>query len=100
LLEEEVRSLDFNLKLTDQFPLGGRLRFFVKFWRRVTSNPDVISLILGARIPFLSDPVQKRVPPPCVFNMEETCEVRKMVSELLASEVIVPVDPQSDQFVS
>jgi hypothetical protein len=90
----------FVLKSDDEFPLGGRLRFFVDFWRRLTSNPKVISMIIGARIPFISEPVQDLIPAPCVFNAEETSEVRKMVSELLATGVIVPVVPDPSQFVS
>ncbi len=40
-------------------------------------------MILGASIPFTSIPSQSRVPPPCVFNAEETQQVKKMVSDLL-----------------
>ncbi len=98
--EHEVRSNGFVLKVDDQFPLGGRLRFFASFWRRLTANPEVISMVLGARIPFLEEPYQCAPPVPCAFNREETIEVKRMVSELLKAEVIVPVDPREDQFVS
>jgi hypothetical protein len=66
----------------------------------VTNNPDVISMILGAKIPFTAVPSQTSIPAPCVFNAEEMSEVRKMVTDLLEAEVIVPVKPNVDQFVS
>jgi hypothetical protein len=98
--EDEVRSLDFLLKSSDEIPLGSRLRFFVQFWRRLSSNPDVISMILGALIPFVREPSQRQCPPQCRFNAEDTSEVRRMIGELLATEVIVPVIPHPNQFVS
>jgi hypothetical protein len=88
------------LKDSDEFPLGGRLRFFVDFWRKIAPNREIISLILGAVIPFTSPPQQNRVPPQCKFNREESFEVKKMVSELLKMEAIEPVDRRDDQFVS
>jgi hypothetical protein len=59
-----------------------------------------MSIILGAVIPFSSEPQQARAHPPCVFSEPETIEVRKMVHELLEMDAIVPVNPQPDQFVS
>jgi hypothetical protein len=92
--------MPFVVKKSDQFPLGGRLRFFVDFWRKLTPSKEVISIILGARIPFTSEPVQSREPRPCVFNEVETREVRKMVQDLLDMDAVVRVEPSSDQFVS
>jgi hypothetical protein len=57
-------------------------------------------LVLGAKIPFTSKPVQSRIPPQCKFNVEETSEVCKMVNDLLEMDTIVPVEPKPDQFVS
>jgi hypothetical protein len=66
----------------------------------LTSNPEVISLILGANIPFVCEPFQRSIPPPCRFNADELFEVRKMVGELLKTDVIMPVEKRDDQFVS
>ncbi len=88
------------LKMSDQFPLGGRLRFFVDSWRKIAPSREVISTVLGAQIPFTTEPTQSRVPPQCKFSVEETSEVRKIVKELLEMDAIVPVDPKPDQFVS
>jgi hypothetical protein len=95
-----VRISNFVLREKDDFPLGGRLRFFADFWRKLAPSREVMSLILGAVIPFTAMPHQDRVPPQCVFNAEETEQVRAMVNELLQMEAVVPVDPKPDQFVS
>ncbi len=92
--------MPFMLKTADQFPLGGRLRYFVDFWRKIAPSCEVISLVLGAKIPFTCKPVQSRIPPQCKFNVEETSEVCKMVNDLLEMDTIVPVEPKPDQFVS
>jgi hypothetical protein len=57
-------------------------------------------MILGAKIPFPATPVQRVAPTPCVFDANELLEVRRMVNELLDSDVIVLVLPSDDQFVS
>ncbi len=95
-----MRSVPFELISSDAFPLGGRLRFFVDFWRKIANRREIMSLILGAKIPFTQVPTQSRIPPPCQFNSEETCQVRKMVQELLHIQAIEPVEPNENQFVS
>ncbi len=57
-------------------------------------------MILGAKIPFLSEPRQRRVPKPCVFSATEQVQVREMVMDLLKNQIIEPVPPSDDQFVS
>jgi hypothetical protein len=88
------------LKESDDFPLGGRLRHFAKFWRLIAPRKDVLRVILGVSIPFTSEPRQTRVPPQCKFDRDELIQVRKMVDELLVNEVIEPVSPTPNQFVS
>jgi hypothetical protein len=61
-LENEVRSMPFALKKDDEFPLGGRLRFFASFWQKLTNSREIMSLILGVLIPFTSEPHQSQVP--------------------------------------
>ncbi len=59
-----------------------------------------MALVLGASIPFLTEPRQTRVPSPCTFNADETVQVQAMVTELLKMDAIVPVEVREDQFVS
>ncbi len=66
----------------------------------MTSRKEILEVILGAKIPFTSEPIQTRIPPQCVFNREELCQVRTMVNELLKNQIIEPVSPNPNQFVS
>jgi hypothetical protein len=99
-LEYEVRSENFELLDHDDVPLGGRLRYFANFWRRIAPRKDVMNMILGASIPFVTEPCQDRVPAPCRFDKNETDQVRGMVNKLLKMDLIEPVSPNPNQFVS
>ncbi len=41
-LEHDVRSELFVLKKNDEFPLGGRLRHFVDFWRKIAPRHEIV----------------------------------------------------------
>jgi hypothetical protein len=99
-IEQEVRNCPFELIESDDFPLGGRLRYFADFWRQIAPRKDIMNVILGVTIPFTSEPRQSRFPQVCAFNHNELAQVRDMVEDLLKMEVIEPVSPSSDQFVS
>jgi hypothetical protein len=88
------------LKENDDFPLGGRLRWFADFWRKVAPRKEIMEIILGAKIPFSSEPCQSRIPRQCVFDRDELIQVREMVQDLLKNQVIEPVSPDPNQFVS
>jgi hypothetical protein len=92
--------LPFLLRSGDDFPLGGRLRHFASFWRSIAPRKEIMSVILGAKIPFTSEPRQVHPPKPCVFNQEEQAQVRKMVFDLLEAEIIERVPKRPNQFVS
>jgi hypothetical protein len=88
------------LKASDAFPLGGRLRHFISFWRRVSSNPRVINTVLGVKLPFTATPVQKRPTRQYQFNEHDTAEVRRELNWMLEQEIVKPVTVQEGQFVS
>jgi hypothetical protein len=88
------------LKENDDLPVGGRLRWFADFWCSVAPRKEIMEVILGVKIPFSSEPCQTKVPRQCVFNRDELIHVREMVRDLLKNQVIEPVSPNSNQFVS
>ncbi len=101
--EELIRtqvSAPFVLKSSDAFPLGGRLRHFISFWQRVSSNPRMISTVLGVKLPFTATPVQKRPMRQYQFNEHHTAEVRRELRWMLDQEIVKPVPIQEGQFVS
>jgi hypothetical protein len=100
LTSSDVSEVPFQLKDSDQFPLGGRLRHFLPFWRRITSDPFVLKTVMGVEVPFLETPVQHR---PCVqynFNKTDKNEVRREVRWMLDQNIVKRVPVQPDQFVS
>jgi hypothetical protein len=84
----------------DDIPLGGRLWYFVQFWQKIAPNREMVSLILGAQVPFTEIPNQRMVPIPCRFTADETLQVPKMVNKLLEMKATEPVKPANGQFVS
>ena len=47
-------------------PVGGRLRFFVGNWEKITGDPWVRETVTGARVEFHSTPVQGKVQERCI----------------------------------
>jgi hypothetical protein len=80
--------------------LGGRLRHFLPFWRKITNDPTVLRIIMGVSIPFTAQPCQNSTPRPYPLDAESHEITAQFVSELLETQVIVPVTKREDQFVS
>ena len=96
----QVRASEFSLIISDDFPLGGRLRHFIDFWRQITHDPTVLHAILGVELPFIELPSQAFVPRPYQVDEASQNKIRKLVEELLEQQIVVPVDNAPDQFVS
>ena len=44
-----------NVKVGN-FPLAGRLQYFVKHWKKLTSNPEILEWVSGLKIDFILEP--------------------------------------------
>jgi hypothetical protein len=95
-----VSQVPFELKDADAFPIGGRLRHFISFWRRVSPDPNVLKTVLGVEIPFTQPPVQRRVPYQYQFNQHDMAEVRRELKWMLEQQIVKPVPVEPGQFVS
>ena len=100
LKKGEVSSLPFVLKKSKEFPIGGRLRHFASFWRKVTLSKKNLQTILGAKPPFTSTPSQAEVPSPYPFSVKDHLEVRKTIAEAVNDRIVVAVEVSQEQFVS
>ncbi len=96
----QVRASEFAIKTADEFPLGGRLRHFLNFWRKLTRDPEILRYVMGVSIPFTHLPSQTAPPRPYPVELELQPTIRDFVQDLLDTHVIVPVDKRPDQFVS
>ncbi len=95
----QVRASEFVVKQSDEFPLGGRLRHFIGFWRQITRDPTVLKAVLGVSIPFTHTPTNAHANRPYHFDESTMATLRGFVHEMLENQVIVPVQRQSDQVV-
>ncbi len=100
IAELQVSASEFEIIDSDEFPLGGRLRHFISFWRKITRDPSVLRIIMGVSIPFTAQPTQSCPPRPYPMDSKTRDTVADFVSDLLATQVIVPVEKRANQFVS
>lgn len=80
--------------------IGGNTRNYVDNWRRISSDPWVISSIQGIEIPLLTFPVQLREPRPICFSEDEKDLMQEAVNSLVKKNVIELSIEEEDQFVS
>ena len=71
-------------------PVGGRLRYFKKKWKRLTSDPVILKMVNGVHID-----VTKDIPPcpakhPLIFSKEEQAATDEHIKLLLAKNDVVP----------
>ncbi len=95
-----MSALPFHLVDNDGVPIGGRLRHFVNFWRGLTNAKKVIQTVLGAKMPFTSEPTQEQFPEPYRLSREESKLVSDEVKWMLEQQIIHPVEKRDDQVVS
>ena len=88
------------LPASNQLPGAGRLSYCISFWRQVTSNAFVLSVIeFGYQLQFVSPPPLLSLPSGS-FSASRTLAVSKEVSVLSSKTAIAQTIPSSDQFVS
>uniref|UniRef100_H3AC65 ribonuclease H n=1 Tax=Latimeria chalumnae TaxID=7897 RepID=H3AC65_LATCH len=71
----------------------GRTRLCLHNWRRITSNPWVLSTAGGFRIEFVSHPVQGFLPRDLVFSWEQQALVQAEIESLVRKQAISRVIP-------
>lgn len=78
---------------SNQLPLAGRLKYFVKNWELVTNDPWVLQAVSGYQICFSNLPFQKTIPAMMV-SVEDQEVINKEVEELIEKQAIQYVPPQ------
>jgi hypothetical protein len=95
----QVRASEFEIKTSDDFPLGGRLRHFLPFWRTITRDPTILRAIMGVSIPFTSTPTNSTHNRPYHVDAQTQTTLRGFLHEMLEQQVVVPVQRRDDQVV-
>ena len=69
-------------------PVAGHLSFFVHEWQNLTSDPEILDMVMGMHVELDSVPVQNKTPYPLHFSPEETAAVDEHIEILLKKGVI------------
>ena len=93
-------ALNLSLISEGGLPSTGRLRFFLGNWRAVTNYREVLSMVQGLRIDWISQPFQLRMPRPPVFSSREQSLIANELDSLLKKGAVIPVDWCDRQFLS
>ena len=82
-------------------PLGGRLKYFLPFWKTICTDRRILNLIRGVKFEFDTPPHQDKLPRQIKMNKEEEKAMDDKIAELLANESICQIPaPLKDGFVS
>ena len=83
-------------------PPGGRLRFFLPAWQKVTSDPWVLSAVEGVCLPWICQPYQPRWPSVRKFPADQEAVLQEEVAALLEKQAImeIPVQELPNSFLS
>ena len=99
---EHVHSVIRKLftKSIPNVPLAERLAYFIAAWEKITQNQDILSIVKGYEIPFVSLPFQEKIPNLTKMSKEQFSLVEQEVLEMLEKGAIQKVVPKQGQFVS
>ncbi|KAJ8977521.1 hypothetical protein NQ317_003028 [Molorchus minor] len=78
----------------------GRLKYFIRHWRKLQVNRKILLYIKGLKIPFLKTPCQTVIPQENRWSQKEMSIIDQLVTKLLQGGAISPVDSCTGQFVS
>ena len=69
-------------------PLGGRVRHFIKNWKKLKLNKFILQCLHGCKINFKSIPIQTSLPHQIKFNKTETEALNEKINDLLKEQMI------------
>ena len=82
------------------FPLAGRLQYFLENWKILTNDPKILEWISGLKIDFQEEPFQERVPHQAQMPMQESELINQMVEAMLRKGAVHLVHSKDSQFLS
>ncbi|MEW8547757.1 MAG: hypothetical protein AB2693_29975 [Candidatus Thiodiazotropha sp.] len=98
LVHDAVKNLGLTPSNID-YPVGGRLQYFLSNWKRLTQDSFILQLVQGLEIPFLETPTQTSFHPQ-MPNQAEAALIDHEVQEMIAKKAIKEVSTCSGQFLS
>lgn len=98
LLHPAVRDLNL-IPVERELPIGGRLRFFLPNWQKLTQDSFILQVVQGLQIPFITTPVQTSLPFQSTTG-KNAMLIDSEVQDMLAKGAIKQVQPCAGQFLS
>ena len=106
VLEEDLKLVHpivkrlFYKKVSLNLLLARRFKHFHKNWELITRDPDILALIKGFKIPFLSQPVQNYVPRIPEMSKVQRELVRAEIKTMLRKGAIFQIDHTQGEFIN
>lgn len=101
MVEGQISEVSVSLPPSslNEVRFSGRLAKFAHVWKRITSNPEVLSAV-RKKIPFSSTPIMRPFlgEPTFTPSVELQCDAE--IQRLLNKGTITQVEPSKDQFLS
>lgn len=81
-------------------PVGGNLANCIKCWEKLTSDPWILNIVRGFKLPLWTIPFQEREPRPFNLSKVQLAEFSAVIESLLKKKVIEETEECEGQFIS
>ena len=95
-MEEPEPELE---QYVSQLPFGGRIKYFLRNWELITSDPVILGIVRGYHLDLMTMPVQQTLPR-CCIKQSESQEVSKLLGEFVNRGIIEYASSVPDEFIS
>ena len=80
--------------------LKGRVKHFLKAWKILTKDPEILEIVKRFKIPFLRNPTQDRVPQTPQMGQEQAALLQVEIENILKKGAIQQREHQPWEFLS
>ena len=81
-------------------PLAVRLSHFITNWEILTKDQNILDIVAGYKIPFLSQPIQKKTPKPSQWNQQQQYLIHQEIEQLPEKGAIRRARTEESQYLS
>jgi hypothetical protein len=78
----------------------GKLKDHINMWKSITTDSEILDIVIGYKLDFVEIPVQKFVPFPLRFSVENSLTIDLEIHRLLEIGTIENSAPQAGEFIS
>ena len=89
-----------SINAPTQFSNAGKIKLYLQNWKILTSDPKILEIVQGWRLPVQGRPQQVREPKQIVMSHKEQEAVNKEIKSMLDKGAVQEVRPEKEQFLS